>query len=296
MFVSRSGSTGIVSRRLNGGSRRGVSGRPTLPSEDRLIPSPIHRVLSTIRRHGVQHLLMGGQACILYGAAEFSRDADLAIVGDAQNLERLRQALLALEAVVTAVPPFDPQYLERGHAVHFRAEREDVRGLRIDVMTRMRGVDPFAALWERRTTLRLASPDDADPPLDAEIMSLPDLVAAKKTQRDKDWPMIRRLVEANYFAFRERASASDARVSFWLRELRTPELLAECSSVHAEAAAALAPTRAAVAAAIRRDTEAIERALAAEQLLERERDRVYWAPLRSELEQLRRLARGGEGR
>lgn len=38
--------------------------------------SPIPKVLSTMREHGVQALLMGGQACILYGAAEFSRDAD----------------------------------------------------------------------------------------------------------------------------------------------------------------------------------------------------------------------------
>jgi hypothetical protein len=28
-----------------------------------------------MRTHGVEALLMGGQACVLYGAAEFSRDA-----------------------------------------------------------------------------------------------------------------------------------------------------------------------------------------------------------------------------
>ncbi|HYW10457.1 MAG TPA: hypothetical protein VE871_00840 [Longimicrobium sp.] len=35
--------------------------------------SPIPKVLSTMRENGVEALLMGGQACILYGAAEFSR-------------------------------------------------------------------------------------------------------------------------------------------------------------------------------------------------------------------------------
>ncbi len=30
--------------------------------------------------HSVEALLMGGQACVLYGAAEFSRDADFAIL------------------------------------------------------------------------------------------------------------------------------------------------------------------------------------------------------------------------
>lgn len=33
---------------------------------------------------------MGGQACVLYGAAEFSRDTDLVILADAKNLMRLR--------------------------------------------------------------------------------------------------------------------------------------------------------------------------------------------------------------
>ena len=58
-----------------------------------MIPSPIHRVLSVTRTHGVASLVMGGQACILYGAAEFSRDIDLAIVADAENLTRLSNAL-----------------------------------------------------------------------------------------------------------------------------------------------------------------------------------------------------------
>jgi len=53
--------------------------------------SLIGKVLSTIRKHRVRALLMGGQACILYGAAEFSRDIDLAVDAGARNLERLRR-------------------------------------------------------------------------------------------------------------------------------------------------------------------------------------------------------------
>jgi len=37
-----------------------------------LIPNPILKVLSSMRAHRVRSLLMGGQACVLYGAAEFS--------------------------------------------------------------------------------------------------------------------------------------------------------------------------------------------------------------------------------
>ena len=101
--------------------------------------SPIARVLSTIRERRVQSLLMGGQACILYGAAEFSRDADLTVFAPRDNLENLTEALAALAAEVVAVPPFEIEYLERGHAVHFRCRDPDLHGIRLDIMTRMRG-------------------------------------------------------------------------------------------------------------------------------------------------------------
>jgi hypothetical protein len=42
-----------------------------------------------MRRHGVRALLMGGQACVFYGAAEFSRNADLALLADEENLHSL---------------------------------------------------------------------------------------------------------------------------------------------------------------------------------------------------------------
>ena len=66
---------------------------------------------------------MGGQACVFYGAAEFSRDTDFAILAEAANLARLRKALTALQAEPIAVPPFEVKYLLRGHAIHFRCQR-----------------------------------------------------------------------------------------------------------------------------------------------------------------------------
>lgn len=61
---------------------------------------------------------MGGQACVFYGAAEFSRDTDLAILASSGNLAKLNKALTDLNAQVIAVPPFDAKYLRKGHAVH----------------------------------------------------------------------------------------------------------------------------------------------------------------------------------
>ena len=82
---------------------------------------------------------MGGQACVFYSAAEFSRDLDLLIPVE-QDPDRLEQALHELGAQAIAVPPFEPTYLGRGHAVDLRCARTDVAGLRIDLMSSLRGV------------------------------------------------------------------------------------------------------------------------------------------------------------
>jgi hypothetical protein len=67
-----------------------------------------------MRAHRVSALPMGGQACVIYGAAEFSRDTDFAILANAANLGRLQKALAELQAESIAVPPFELKYLRRG--------------------------------------------------------------------------------------------------------------------------------------------------------------------------------------
>jgi hypothetical protein len=119
-----------------------------------------------------------------------------------------------------------------------------------------------------------------------EALSLPDLVASKKTQRDKDWVMISRLLEASYVS--GSGAQTPERVAFWLDELRTPELLVACAASHPEEAARAAQKRRATAAAIGGREEEIRAALAEEEAVERSLDREYWAPLRRELEEIRR--------
>jgi hypothetical protein len=67
---------------------------------------------------------MGGQACIFYGAAEFSRDLDLLILADSANLPNVKRGLDALKAEVVAVPPLEERFLLRGHAIHLRCRRD----------------------------------------------------------------------------------------------------------------------------------------------------------------------------
>lgn len=238
------------------------------------IAPSVQVVLETMRRHDVKALLMGGQACVVYGASEFTRDVDFAILADDANLEAVAAAMRELDAVVIAVPPFDAAMLRAGHAVHFRCRAQVVAGLRVDLMSQMRGVDAFALLWERRRILENG----------VSVLALPDLVAAKKTQRDKDWPMIRRLVEADYLA---RSAAPDpAEIIFWLRESRTPAMIQELVARFPSAAAG--HLRSAVRAACNgAGAESIADALQAEQAAERAADAEYWKPLKRQLEQIR---------
>lgn len=217
---------------------------------------------------------------MFYGAAEFSRNVDFAILAEPENLRRLQAALDELRAEVIAIPAFEESFLHQGLAIHFRCQAPGVEGLRVDVMTVMRGVDPFPELWERRTTIAI---DDSE----ADLLSLPDLVKAKKTQRAKDWPMLTRLVEAHWF--QNRSDATPERIDFWLRECRTPEILFELANRFPTEAAALQSSRPALIHAIANDIENVEEALEQERRGEVVADRVYWAPLRQELERLRRM-------
>lgn len=222
---------------------------------------------------------------MFYGAAEFSRDTDLTLLASDDNLALLRSALRELRARRIAVPPFERQFLLRGHAVHFRCYNPDALNMRVDVMAVMRGVDPFELLWDRRTHFV----DDEGNHYD--VLSLPDLIRSKKTQRDKDWPMIRRLVEADYVA-REEPAASD--VAFWLRESRTPAMLIQLAQAYPSETASLTGMRPLLAAASSGDERGIESGLESEARTEREADRLYWDPLRRELQSLRHAGESRE--
>jgi hypothetical protein len=118
-----------------------------------------------------------------------------------------------------------------------------------------------------------------------EMLSLRDLVQAKKTQRDKDWPMLRRLLEADYAA--SQGNPTEEQVRFWLRELRTPELLVELARRWPSLCAGLASQRPLLSLVAKGSTSELGAALEQEEREERERDRTYWQPLKAELEKLR---------
>lgn len=85
--------------------------------------------------------------------------------------------------------------------------------------------------------------------------------------------MLRRLLEADYFA--EHEAVSPARVRFWLAELRTPELLVELLVKQPGLGAELTQTRPLLLHARTGDSGALQDALDAEAKREREADRRY---------------------
>jgi len=155
--------------------------------------------------------------------------------------------------------------------------------MRVDLMAKLRGVDAFPALWERRTVIT-----DTDDVI-YQLLSLPDLVQAKKTQRSKDWPMLQRLVEVHYL--RHRAAPVPEQQRFWLRELRTPELLIEAAHAWPQLARSLTVERPLLACAQPNRLLELDELLIAEERDQREKDRRHWQPLKAELEQLRMAAR-----
>jgi hypothetical protein len=226
---------------------------------------------------------MGGQACVLYGAAEFSRDVDLAVLASEANLSRLRAALAELRAEPVFFPPLGREVLLRGHACHFRTYLPGAAGLRVDVMSVLHGCDPFEHLWQRRRRVTLPGVGPVN------VLSLPDLVRAKQTQRDKDWPMVRRLIEADYQARPRRPVRGQ--IEFWLREGRTPSFLVALCRRYPGTARRVAQSRPAVGFALHEGLPEVERALRAEEEALRAADRAYWQPLRTELEQWRHARR-----
>lgn len=70
-----------------------------------MIPNPIHKVLSTMQDFQVKCLLMGGQACVLHGAAEFRRNTDFALMaGDEEKV------VLGLAQEEMICPDIDRRY------------------------------------------------------------------------------------------------------------------------------------------------------------------------------------------
>jgi hypothetical protein len=138
------------------------------------------------RAHRVRYLVVGGQAAILYGASHFSQDLDLWLDPDNGNVRRFLDALQALRARVHKLtPPLTRAFLDRGHGFHFVIPLRE-GAVYLDVMGRPPRVGSFAGAWRRAEIM--PTPWGRLP-----VVSVPDLVEMKKTNRPADYDVITRL-------------------------------------------------------------------------------------------------------
>jgi len=247
-----------------------------------MIDAAVSHVLRVMDRSGVRCLLTGGQACVVYGAAEFSKDVDFVVLADSENFEKIQSVAGNLRAETIAVPPFERAYLDEGLAIHLRCTVAEANGMRVDLMSRMRNVDPFPEIWKRRSTFEFGKTT-------VEIMGVVDLVKSKKTQRLKDWPMIQRLMEVHFEE--NKHEPSDADIEFWLSESLTEKILIATANRYPDKTEKMATERPLLREAIQGDSAALEKAINSEIEAEKEADRRYWEPLKARLGELRRAAR-----
>jgi len=150
-------------------------------------------------------------------------------------------------------------------------------------MTRLRDLPDFETLWSRRTTIRGEGEEMF------ELMAVEDLVQAKKTQREKDWPVITALVEGHYKSLHQEPTPE--RIRFWIKESRTPERLADLIEHFPNETEGLLDERPLLRLVIEGKADELRSALDAEMRAVQAKDREYWAPLKAEIEEFRRQER-----
>ncbi len=242
--------------------------------------------LRSLERERVRFLLISGQACVLYGASQFTEDVDLWVRPTAADLRGLLRALAAARATVHKLTPQPTlRLMQRGHGFHFLIPPDTY----VDVMGRPPRVGTFASAWARARRM------------DTDWGSLPvaapeDLVLLKRTNRPSDYEAITNLVRVRHEEARD-----DARVLRWtLENTFDVDDLAGIGRSAGDRMRAW-PRRPALRALLPfpRGTKPVPasrrrraaRLLALEAAEHQERGRRYWLPL---LKELRRLRAGGK--
>lgn len=143
-------------------------------------PFDPERILRTLAEHRVRYVLIGGLAARLWGSPSLTNDLDLCYARDRTNLERLAEALRALDARLRGVDrdvPFllDAETLERGDHFTFVT----VAG-NLDILGHPAGSRGFDDLLATATPMQLAGHR-------VPVADLDDLIAMKQAAgRPKD--------------------------------------------------------------------------------------------------------------
>lgn len=129
------------------------------------LPSDLIDLFTEFAAAGVEYLLVGGQAVALHGVPRFTKDADVWVRDDAENLLRVRRALVAFGAPAETMTALES------------ARELDVVWMgqppaRIDLMKNVPAGD-FQAAWARRARFSVGA-------VQVNCVSRDDLIALKR--------------------------------------------------------------------------------------------------------------------
>ena len=121
-------------------------------------------VYSSLRKHEVKYLTIGGIAAILYGVPRATFDLDILIEATPDNAQRLLDALL--DAGFGTAPMTSAEQVLAHEITIFRDR------VRVDVQTRTPGI-LFADAWQRREVMQYGDQQ-------FYVASKQDIIASKK--------------------------------------------------------------------------------------------------------------------
>ncbi len=136
--------------------------------------SPLERFCALLARHGVEFIVVGGQAEALMGGARVTYDVDLCYRRTAENLERLAAALGTLNLTLRGAPPdlkfrLDAQALALGLNYTFLVDDE----YPLDLLGYLEPVGAYEDLLPRAETLSIGGHS-------IRVIGLDDLIRIKQ--------------------------------------------------------------------------------------------------------------------
>lgn len=225
----------------------------------------MRRLFRSFERFGVDYLLISGQAAILYGAATFSEDVDIWIRPTLENATRLLRALAACQGrVYKLTPALTRKNLMAGHGFHFVIPARPAP-VYLDVMGRPPRVGAYRHARRR-------AHDVPTPWGRIQVMSIPALIALKRTRRLSDYEVISNLVRVRL------AAEHDPTPEIWRWAYRNSYRVEDRLEI-------------ARRIGVRRSPAALRRGILAEVARLQAADSAYWRGIIADLRRLHRVRR-----
>jgi predicted nucleotidyltransferase len=155
---------------------------------EELPKSALERVAEVLTRHGVEFIVIGGQAEWVMGSPRITFDVDLCYRRNRENLERLANALKELNPTLRGAPPdlpfiIDAKSLALGSNFTLNTSIVD-----LDLLGYVEPIGDFEALAKRAQTYRVGS-------YDLHVIDLDDLIKIKQhIRRPKDQQSLMQLL------------------------------------------------------------------------------------------------------